>query len=183
MTLIEEAVVEAAGILDELRIPYVLIGGLAVAFWGEPRATLDVDLSLWVGEHELENTVAVLATRFLVAAARPLDMVKTSRVLRAVASNGVALDLLFGRWPMEYDAIQHAATKDIEGRTVRLASLEYLIFLKVVSDRPKDLADARALLKRYRKKMDLINWLEQQLSSLADSIGQSDILDRFHQFL
>ena len=48
MTQLERALVEITTILDELRIPYMLIGGLAVSLWGEPRATLDVDLSLWV---------------------------------------------------------------------------------------------------------------------------------------
>jgi hypothetical protein len=42
MTDLESAVAETAAILDELTIPYMLIGALAVAAWGQARATLDV---------------------------------------------------------------------------------------------------------------------------------------------
>jgi len=47
MTDLESAVVEAASILDELSVSYMLIGALALSSWGEARATLDVDVSLW----------------------------------------------------------------------------------------------------------------------------------------
>ncbi|MGA2133897.1 MAG: hypothetical protein ABSH50_16505 [Bryobacteraceae bacterium] len=48
MTDLEGSLAEAADILDRLALAYMLIGGLAVAAWGEPRAILDVDLSVWV---------------------------------------------------------------------------------------------------------------------------------------
>jgi hypothetical protein len=48
MTQLEGALVEITTVLDELHVPYMLIGGLAVSLWREPTATLDVDLSLWV---------------------------------------------------------------------------------------------------------------------------------------
>lgn len=45
MTRLEAALLEMAALLDEFHLPHMLIGGLAVAQWGEPRAALDVDLS------------------------------------------------------------------------------------------------------------------------------------------
>jgi len=38
----EETLVALARRLDEHQIPYMIIGGLANAVWGEPRATLDI---------------------------------------------------------------------------------------------------------------------------------------------
>ena len=35
MTRLETALIEVVSILDESRLPYMLIGGLAVAQWGE----------------------------------------------------------------------------------------------------------------------------------------------------
>jgi hypothetical protein len=32
--------------LTERRIPYVIVGGIAVQRWGEPRLTIDVDLAI-----------------------------------------------------------------------------------------------------------------------------------------
>ena len=40
------------------RIPYVLIGAWALAAWGRPRATLDVDFLVLIKEEELEHLSA-----------------------------------------------------------------------------------------------------------------------------
>ena len=62
MTLIEEAALEFVGVLDEWRLRYILIGGIAVGLWGAPRATLDVDLTIWVEPDRLDATVKAFAS-------------------------------------------------------------------------------------------------------------------------
>ncbi len=50
-----EALRRAVQFLEREKIPFVVVGGLANAVWGEPRATRDVDLgtnngrNLWAG--------------------------------------------------------------------------------------------------------------------------------------
>lgn len=39
MTLLERAVVEVATALESLKIDYMVVGGIANAVWGEPRAS------------------------------------------------------------------------------------------------------------------------------------------------
>jgi hypothetical protein len=46
-----EAAVEVASFLERERIPYAILGGLALQHWGEPRTTQDVDIVL-VSEKE-----------------------------------------------------------------------------------------------------------------------------------
>ena len=46
----EAALAGLARLLDELSVPYMIIGGHANAVWGEPRATLDIDATLWLPE-------------------------------------------------------------------------------------------------------------------------------------
>jgi len=41
--------------LDEDGLPYGIGGALALGVWGAPRATKDVDLTVFVGEHELSR--------------------------------------------------------------------------------------------------------------------------------
>lgn len=50
-----EAVSEVASFLEETQVPYVIIGGLAVEHWGEPRATRDVDVTVLVPPQEEEQ--------------------------------------------------------------------------------------------------------------------------------
>jgi len=42
------AVVEVATALESLKIDYMVVGGIANAVWGEPRATIDVDVTVVV---------------------------------------------------------------------------------------------------------------------------------------
>ena len=182
METVEEALLEITATLDELQIPYMVIGGVAVGLWGEPRATLDVDLTLWVEPGEFEATVATVSARFQCRTAKPLEFTRQSRVLPILASNRVAVDLLFAAWPIEKQAIERAVTRRIAGASVRLAPLDYLLFLKLISERPKDLADAEALLRRHRGEVNT-SWLEAELSALADATAQPDMLVRFQRLL
>jgi hypothetical protein len=178
MTLIEAAILEVVGFLEELHFSYMIIGGVAVALWGEPRATLDVDIVLWVESNDLDEAIAALAQRVQFRTNDPHEFLRTSGLIPAMASNGVALDLLFARWPLERQAIGQAAFRQVAGREVRVASIEYLLFLKLLSDRAKDFEDARALLRRHRGVVDL-TWIEEQLRDLSEALAQPEILARF----
>jgi hypothetical protein len=39
-----ELLIEIAKILDKLKIPYLVTGGIAVLIWGRPRFTADIDI-------------------------------------------------------------------------------------------------------------------------------------------
>jgi len=182
MTRLEAALLEAVALLDELGLHYMLIGGLAVAQWGEPRATLDVDLTVWVDPDRFESTIQILATRLAMRTEQPSEFARRTRVLPAVASNGIPIDLLFAAWPLEHEAIDQAVVRSIAGAAVRIARLDDLLLLKLISDRPKDLADAAALLRRHRKDVNM-DWLERELSALAEAIAQPEILTRFRALL
>lgn len=45
-----KALRRAVQFLEREGIPFVVVGGLANAVWGEPRATRDVDLKVYIGE-------------------------------------------------------------------------------------------------------------------------------------
>ena len=182
MTQLKAALLEMAALLDDLHLPYMLIGGLAVGQWGEPRATLDVDLAVWVEPGQFESTVEMLAGRLPLRTAEPLETARRVRVLPVRASSGVPVDLIFAAWPLEKQAIENAVVRRIAGKPVHVASLDYLLFMKLISDRPQDLTDAGKLLRRHRDKVDLA-WLERELSALAEAIAQPEMLARFQRLL
>ena len=86
MAILEDALLETTALLDELHLSHMLIGGVAVGLWGEPRATLDVDLMLWVEADEFESTIGILAERLQVRTAQPVAFARQSRVLPVRAS-------------------------------------------------------------------------------------------------
>lgn len=121
MTRLEAALVEVVGIFEYLEIPYMLIGGLAVAQWGEPRATLDLDFTVWVEPQELERTLAELVYRLASRTAHPMEFVERTRVLPVQTRSGVPVDIIFAMWPVEQEAITAAARRSIGGVEVRVA--------------------------------------------------------------
>ena len=52
MSAQERALTDLARLLDRLEVPYMIIGGMANAVWGEPRATVDIDATGWRTEGE-----------------------------------------------------------------------------------------------------------------------------------
>ena len=82
MTELEASVAEVASTLEELSVPYMLIGALAVAAWGEARATLDVDLSVWVKPEDFAATVGALCSRLKALPADPLGFAGQTRCCR-----------------------------------------------------------------------------------------------------
>ena len=79
MTPLETALVELATALEDRGLPYVLIGGLAVSLSGEPRATLDVDISVWAAPERMDAAVEFLCTRFRALRASPSGRTRASR--------------------------------------------------------------------------------------------------------
>jgi predicted nucleotidyltransferase len=176
MTDLEAAVAEAASILEELGMPYMLIGGLAVSAWGEARATLDVDLSVWVEPERFEHTVRTLCSRWRALPANPAAFAAGTRVLPVLSSQGIRLDLVFAALPAERDLIARAQSRQLGGRPVRIAAVEDLIWMKLISERPKDIEDATRLLRRFRRTLDR-GYLEARLRELSGAFARQDLLD------
>ena len=180
MTALEGALLEVASALESLSIPYMLIGGLAVSLWGEARATLDADVLIWVEPDCIGRTVADLQARLAVDPRDPVAFVRDTRVLPARSSQGVRIDIVFGVLPWEKEAIARAPAKQIAGKTIRVASVEDLILMKIASDRSKDNEDAVALLRRHAGSLDR-QYLQPLLAELSQSLSRPDILETFRK--
>jgi len=176
MTELESALVEVSAFLTQLHAPHMLIGGLAVAMWGEPRGTLDVDISVWVAPGDLENSVAAIAQRFTTVS-DPVKFVAETRVLPIMA-NSVRVDLVFAAIDYERSMLDRTSTKQINGALVPVISVEDLIFMKLVSERPKDRDDASKLLWRFRRTLDR-EYLEPRLREISEALDAPDILTTF----
>jgi hypothetical protein len=79
--------------------PYRAIGGLADAVWGVPRATRDVDVTVWVCDALIDMVVKRLAEVFRSRVDGLAEFVRRHRVLPLAHPNGVRLDVIFGLLP------------------------------------------------------------------------------------
>ena len=81
---------------------------------------------------------------------------------------------------MERDLIARACAKQLGGRHVNVATVEDLIWMKLISVRPKDLDDARRLIRRFSRTLDRA-YLEPKLQELSSAFARQDILDIFRR--
>src|SRR5256885_2123281 len=48
--VLKERLIQIVGVFGEIRLPYMVIGAFALAAWGRPRATLDLDFMIQAAE-------------------------------------------------------------------------------------------------------------------------------------
>jgi hypothetical protein len=181
MTAIEEALAELSGSLEGKRVPYMLVGGLANAIWGEPRATLDIDVTVWVDEQQVPDLVAFLRASFRVLVPDPVTFIRDTRVLPLESTTGVRVDVIFGLLPLERQAIERARRLAIAGTEVRVCTPEDLILMKIVSDRGRDLDDAKAITRRRAESLDFA-YLEPRIRALSVELEKPEIIQRWEDW-
>lgn len=158
-----------------------VIGGLAVLRWGRPRATRDVDLSLWTGFGAEQPYVDLLLDQFEPRVAGAQQFALDHRVLLLRAGNGTPLDIALAGIPFEQRMIARATPHEFaSGCTLTTASAEDLIVLKAFADRPRDWIDIEGIVTRRIGELD---WpqIEGELRPLAESKEDAEIELRLAQ--
>lgn len=136
------------GLVDELDragVEHALVGGLAVAVWGAPRATKDIDLLILPAD--VERAVAVAARRGFDVRALPMtfrDGMELSRVSRVEAGALTTVDLIHAN-ALLAPAWASRVRVQAGGRSLCVVSRDALIAMKALAARPIDLADIEKL--------------------------------------
>lgn len=157
---------------------FCFIGGLAVLRWGEPRETVDVDLTLLTGFGGEERYIATLISQFAPRVDNAAAFALRTRVLLLRASSGVGLDIALGGLPFEESAVERSTLftypPDVALRT---CSAEDLLVLKAFANRPKDWIDIDGVLVRHGNLLDW-DYVYKQLTPLAELKEEPEIVQR-----
>jgi hypothetical protein len=178
LTLLEQALVEIVAALESLQIDYMVVGGIANAIWGEPRATVDIDVTVAVEEPRIPQTAMALGRGFRLLVDAAPQFIRETRVLPLETSGGVRVDVIFALVSFELQALRRARDVEVAGRRVRVVSPEDLILMKIISERPQDIADAEALIARRRPDLD-VTYLEPRIRALSADLERPEILTRW----
>lgn len=142
------------GALAQADVDFVVIGGVAVVIQASPRFTRDLDISYATDTANLERLGALLVA--LGARLRGVEddvsFTPDARTLRhaqmlTLTTRDGDLDLLADPpGSPGYPALRrHADIVDLDGDSVRIASLEDLIEMKRAAGRPQDEIDIESL--------------------------------------
>ena len=134
--------------LDKHQIEYALCGGIAMAIYDCPRATVDIDLLILADS--LDAVIAI--AKELDYTIRGLDMtfakdaIEIRRVSKIDLETGIVLSLDMLLVTEKIREIWGTRVQaDWEGGSLSVVSRDGLISLKKISGRPQDLVDIGAL--------------------------------------
>lgn len=164
--------IEAA--LESARIPHAFGGAIALAYYATPRATIDIDVNVFVESDRATDVLAALA-RLGADEPTPNEATRLRRDGQArVRWGSTPIDLFFS-----YDAFHDACMERRrafpfgEGETIQVLSPEDLVIFKAIFDREKDWRDIAELVFAMAEELD-VGWIEDWLIRI---VGPED--DRY----
>jgi len=173
-----EALREVKEFLDQHHIRHLVIGGVANAVWGRPRATRDADFKVLIGERTIGEFVTLVGTRFQFRVSDPAAFARQTYVVPIYASNHIPVDLGLGFLPYEEQAAERAIVIEYQGVTFSTCTAEDLIIHKAISERERDWADIEGVLVRQGDRLDqayIMHWLTQ----FAQVLERPELLQRY----
>ena len=182
MTELDRTLRDMVSLFERLQIPYVLMGGLTVRVYGIPRPTYDIDFTLAVPRPSLLDFYRTLQ-ELGYTVPDPyftgwLDRVAEMPVVKIRffdGENGVDIDFFLAESDFQRQFLARRRREKIDDFDVWIVSPEDLILLKLISRRPRDMADIgdilftqgrldTAYMRSWAEKLGIGEHLEQVLA-------------------
>lgn len=171
---------DVAKILNKLKIPYIVTGGIAVFVWGRPRFTADIDIVIELKTKDIdllaENLKNIGSSPFIQKEAIEEALKNKDEFNFLDGDTGIKVDF----WIAKEDEFNTSRMKrgiwlEIGGEKVRFITPEDLILAKLnwnkISPSDKQLEDIKSIFKISGEKLD-----RKYLTKWAKKLGVDDIL-------
>lgn len=169
----QHLLVKISKILSQLKIPYLVTGGMAVYVWGRPRFTADIDIVIELKKDKIEQLVKTLAKLGYIDQDAVIEALKHEGEFNFVDdSTGIKVDF----WILKNDEfdksrLKRRVARKILGQTIYFTAPEDLILIKLIwykqSGSSRHLEDIQSIAQFSKDQLD-INYLKKwaKLNSL-----------------
>lgn len=173
--------IKVVKILNKLKVPYLITGGIAVLVWGRPRFTADIDIVIeFEGSkvNAMEKELLSLSEFSYVDKEAIADALKNKGEFNYIDGySGVKVDFwVADNTDFTKNEFKRSKPKVVLGQRVNFISPEDLIIRKLKwykeSQSSKQLEDIESVIKISGKKLD-----ENYLKSWAAKLGLEDLLN------
>jgi predicted nucleotidyltransferase len=181
--MFEDLIARVAQELKKAGLAYMIIGGQAVLFYGMPRMTKDIDITLGVDIGHLESVLPAVDAMGLEIIPKDFRSFaeKTSVLPTKEPGSGIRVDFIFSFTPYERQAISRSRTVLLKGTEVMFASAEDVIIHKIFAGRLRDIEDVRSILV---KNPDLDRtYIRKWLSEFEKSPEKKGLTKTFEEAL
>jgi nucleotidyltransferase AbiEii toxin of type IV toxin-antitoxin system len=132
-------------VLGASEVPFAFGGALALAYYAEPRATVDIDVNIFAPPDAVDQVADVLATT---------DIRTSAADRRTILSDGqvrlhwgvTPIDLFFAYDPFHFHAAGRVRRVPFGNEAIHILAPEDLMVCKVVFNRRKDWLDIEQML-------------------------------------
>ncbi len=162
--------------LEAAQLPFMLTGSFAMAYYGKPRMTRDLDIVVSLGESDVSGLVAVLSPDFYIDADNVRSAVASQRLFNLMHfAPSIKVDLIV-RKGSEYRQVEFARRRPVELSGVKtwIVSREDLILSKLVwaKDSGSELQhrDVQTLLDESMDRAYLERWAARL--DVADALAR-----------
>jgi predicted nucleotidyltransferase len=133
-------------LLNSKRVEYILVGGYAVAFYGHPRYTGDIDFWIAIAPENAARILAVLKEFGFSALGIKADDLLSENQIVQLGYPPLRIDLITSVDGLSFrDCYINAKETVIDGTSVRVLNLQDLRRYKAATGRDKDRDDLRNL--------------------------------------
>jgi predicted nucleotidyltransferase len=145
------------GLLRDEEIRYAVIGGYAVAAWGQVRATQDLDLLCSTADvSRLVKRLEKAGIRFDQRTGDADDPIESViRIEMGSEENPYEVDIIAGIRGVPPGILERVHGVEFQGLIIPVASPEDTVILKLLGGSARDLEDALSILRIQGKRLSL----------------------------
>ena len=153
----KDAITKLCTILNNLKVRYALVGGIAAILYGVQRITLDIDVIIQVsGEDELRALTKGLGEGGFTISLEDVLQALRERTHFTCLYNSVVIDFKIAREELDVLTIRNRRAITVDHVKIFITPLEELITAKLkILGSLKDVEDALQLMYMYH---DILDW-------------------------
>lgn len=145
-------------VLHEQRVEFALAGGLAYSAMVTPRATVDIDVLVLMPKRPPTELFDGLRGALPVFSPHPQPMVfRKATIWRALGGEQgreIVLDFILAESELHRSALARRRIVEFAGMALPIVTIEDLVLLKALADRPQDRADISSALAEHGGTLD-----------------------------
>jgi len=136
------------------NVPYMLVGGFAVAYWGYPRQSLGIDVVSDLMTKNLDEFLNNAKKLKFSLHKHEIELILKKGNRFVMELDDFRIDCWLPKTSFEKEALLNRKRKKLFGRNLYIIGPEDLILSKLLIGRARDIEDIKTILIRQGKKIN-----------------------------